>query len=320
MDKNLTSSRQTARVLSLLKKFNNGQTIDIKTLAQDDEWQGVSERTIMRDLAIIKEFFPDSFCHIPRTSKYTANTSKAFNNLNPNILNMIALASVLSGKGFLNGLDGDIAKIIKSKTKELQKCYKLDVKPLEEIDNSNLNLETIEKAIIKFRKLSLIYQPISDESITIKPYKIVLLNENFYLACELEAQQKYTLLRINSIKNVTILKDEFKRNSELVDFIDNIQSAYSDFNTRNNQIKVLLEISSQKARYFTDKKRFLSSQQIKKISPDGSKIISYIVTNFEEIKPLIFKWIPFINVLEPKELKEQILNEIKEYKNLLKNK
>lgn len=319
MDKNLTSSRQTARVLSLLKKFNSGQTIDIKLLAQDDEWQGVSERTIMRDLAIIREFFPDSFCHIPRSNKYIANTNKAFNNLDPNILSLIALASVLSGKGFLNRLDGDIASLVKSKAKELQKCYKLDVKPLEEIDKSSINLEIIEKAIIKFRKLNLIYQPISDNPIIIKPYKILLLNENFYLACELEAQQRYTLLRMSSIKKAQILKDEFKRNSELIKFIDNIQSAYSDFNKRDSQIKVLLKISNKKSRYFTNKKKFLSSQKIEKILPDDSKIVSYTVTNFEEIKPLIFKWIPFAKVLQPKELKDRILNDIKEYENLLKN-
>lgn len=50
-----------ARVLELLKRFNDGKKVCIESLKNDTMWFGKSEKTIRRDLEVIKEFFPDSF-------------------------------------------------------------------------------------------------------------------------------------------------------------------------------------------------------------------------------------------------------------------
>ena len=51
-------TNQTTRVLELLKRFNDGQTVCIDALATQDLWYGKSEKTIRRDLDAIKESFP----------------------------------------------------------------------------------------------------------------------------------------------------------------------------------------------------------------------------------------------------------------------
>ena len=55
------TTKQTARVLELLKRFNNGEKVCIDALQQDTLWYGKSEKTIRRDLDVIKEYFPESF-------------------------------------------------------------------------------------------------------------------------------------------------------------------------------------------------------------------------------------------------------------------
>ena len=54
-------TNQTARVLELLKRFNDGKIVKISELQNDMLWEGKSEKTIRRDLDVIKEYFPDSF-------------------------------------------------------------------------------------------------------------------------------------------------------------------------------------------------------------------------------------------------------------------
>ena len=74
-----------ARVLELLKRFNDGKQVGVDTLKNDSMWYGKSEKTIRRDLDVIKEYFPDSF-ELVRGGKgekgtYKAITKELFNNL-----------------------------------------------------------------------------------------------------------------------------------------------------------------------------------------------------------------------------------------------
>ncbi|MEA3315153.1 MAG: hypothetical protein U9Q30_04800, partial [Campylobacterota bacterium] len=57
----MATTNQTSRVLELLKRFNNNEIISIDSLKNDYMWEGKSDKTIRRDLDVIKEYFPDSF-------------------------------------------------------------------------------------------------------------------------------------------------------------------------------------------------------------------------------------------------------------------
>jgi hypothetical protein len=50
-----------ARVLELLKRFNDGKKVCIDILKNDPMWKSKSDKTIRRDLDVIKEYFSDSF-------------------------------------------------------------------------------------------------------------------------------------------------------------------------------------------------------------------------------------------------------------------
>ena len=72
-----------------------------------------------------------------------------------------------------------------------------------------------------------------------------------------------------------------------------------------NVIEVLLKINDKKARFFKNKK-FLKSQKIEQNLENGDIVVKYTVTNFNEITSFILSWLPNVEVLEPKELKDEI--------------
>jgi len=85
-------TNQTIRVLDLLKRFNQNKKVCISALQEELLWEGKSEKTIRRDLDVIKEIFPESF-ELVRGGEngcYKAITKEAFNNFidNPNTLSL----------------------------------------------------------------------------------------------------------------------------------------------------------------------------------------------------------------------------------------
>ncbi|KIM06624.1 MAG: hypothetical protein KU38_12760 [Sulfurovum sp. FS08-3] len=73
---------QTHRVLEIIKRFNSGQKVCIEALQNEAMWEGKSDKTVRRDLDIIKAMFPDSF-HLIRgeIGCYKAITHSLFSNI-----------------------------------------------------------------------------------------------------------------------------------------------------------------------------------------------------------------------------------------------
>jgi len=152
------------------------------------------------------------------------------------------------------------------------------------------------------------------QHIDVKPYKILFMNDNYYLACEVNNQYKFSMYRINKISNLKISDKEFYYNIDIQNFVSDIQTPFSRYTDdyKEHMIKVLVELDATKASFFESKK-FLPSQNIEEKLPNGNLLISYIVTQELEVEELIKKWLPYLKVIEPISLDEKIKLDIKKY-------
>ena len=132
-------TNQTVRVLELLKRFNDGQKVCIDALEKDELWEGKSEKTIRRDLEVIKEYFPNSF-ELIRGGKgergcYKAITQSTFDNfLKPDALSLlIQTFNIAQRSDLFDSFDmsSDEKKILDSKINQVNKYYEFKNKPLE---------------------------------------------------------------------------------------------------------------------------------------------------------------------------------------------
>ena len=315
-------TNQTNRVLELLKRFNDNQKVCIEDLKQEFLWLGKSEKTIRRDLNVIKEIFPESF-HSIRGEKgcYKAITKEVFENfLEPNNLSIIVQTFAIAQRSNLfNRLN--IKKhdktIIERKIEHLKKIYEFKSKPFECKRGEEEFFKIFESAIYHHKYLTIKYL-IEGKLVTIevKPYKIVFMHENFYLACEVDKQIEYrvSIFRVIKIESVEIQAKVFRIDREIEQFISDMQTPFSFYqeNYQKYMIDIILEVDSSKAFYFKSKK-FLKSQKLVRKTIDGNLIISYKVTKIDEVDELIKKWLPYVKVLEPLSLKEKIEGELKGY-------
>jgi predicted DNA-binding transcriptional regulator YafY len=315
------TTNQTARVLELLKRFNNGEKVCIETLQNDEIWEGKSEKTIRRDLDVIKEYFPQSY-ELIRGEKgcYKAVTKESFENfLKPDLLSLLVQTFSLAQKSnmFENlDIESSDRKILESKIKETSQCYEFKNKPFESKVDDMVIFKKLESAI-KHQKYINIEYPIRDKvvKLEVKPYKIVFMNENFYLACEVDNQEfEFSIYRISKIKNIEDTKKTYQKNYEIEDFIKSMQTPFALYQKefRKHLIEVKLEVSKEKA-FFFKSKQYLKSQKFVEEKTNGNIVYSYQITQLLEIEELIKRWLPHVKVIEPLELKEKIETELQEY-------
>lgn len=318
-------TNQTVRVLELLKRFNDGQKVCIDALEKDELWEGKSEKTIRRDLEVIREYFPNSF-ELIRGGKgergcYKAITQATFDNfLKPDALSLlIQTFNIAQRSDLFDSFDmsSDEKKILDNKVNKVNKYYEFKNKPLESKKDDYKLFKKLEQSIELQKYLILEYPDYNGvyEKKEVKPYKIVFIQENFYLACEVEHENyQFSMFRISKIRSTEDTKKTYQKNPDIIDFIKFMQTPFAIYRQdfRKYLIDVVLEVDKSKAFFFHSKK-FLRSQILLDTKENGNVIITYKVTQLREIDALIKQWLPYVKVIEPQELKDQILSELKAY-------
>ncbi len=321
------ATSQTKRVLELIKRFNDGEKVYINVLQNDINWwndtrqEPMSEKSIRRDLDVIKDYFPfelvrgEKGCY----KAVTKSTMDNFINKDTKAL-LVQTFNIAQRNNLLKSLDIDEAdkRILESEIKKSKDCYEFISKPFESKKGDETLLKELENAIHNKRYVKITYKTAFDEDIyLLKPYKIVFMNENFYLATENpDERYKFTMLRLAQIKSVELQKEQFHHNPDIKEFIKYLQTPFPLYksNFREHLIKVIIHVDKDKAKFFKLKK-YLPSQNIEKENDNASLLVSFQVSQEREMEELIKKWIPYVKVIEPLSLKEKIELELKQYLN-----
>lgn len=334
------ATSETQRILDLIKRFNNNEKVCIDKIVEEAKYDSddnipniwlnsenkpVSERTIGRTLKTLKEYFPDSF-ELIRGGKgekgcYKAVTIQSFNNfMKPEVLSLMVQTFNMASKSDMFDkfeLDDNDRKILESKIKETNKLYEFKNKPLENDRVDLVILKKLEYSIKHQKYINIKYEKKENifENYEVKPYKILFINENFYVACEIEHEElEFAMYRISKIHNIEDTSKTYHKNIEIEEFIKDIQTPFPRYKRdyKKHLIEVLLEVDSQRAFYFKSK-NYLKSQEIISEKENGNLLVKFKITQEREIEELIKRWIPYVKVIEPLSLKQRIEDELKEY-------
>ena len=314
-------TNQTYRVCELIKRFNNNEKVCIDWLKDDSIWEGKSERSIRRDLEFVKIIFPGTFKLLGgEKGCYKALTKKVFDNFldEKKISLMVQVFSIAQHSNMFENLDIDSTEktLIEDEVKKLKTVYEFKTKPFESKTIDYEITKKLENAIKYKKEIIIKYQPNGEFLyITIKPYKIVFINENFYLASEVEHQDYiFSLYRITKIHSIEVTNRNFYHSSDIDSFIHFMQTPLAKYtpNFRDHLVEVKLEVDSKKSKYFKAKKH-LASQIIEEEKENGNLILKFEITDELEIEDLIKSWIPYIKIISPLSLKKKVIQELTQY-------
>ncbi len=301
--------RGQKRILYILERLSNG-TCSTKQLTQEifeleDEKK---RRIIQNDIKLLKESYGDKiispskgiykFIELPYFIKNITTTDGI------KMKELIEFMMVFDNK-MLSMFEKEEPLLIKKLREDIKTIYLIHEPPLEILNS--VFLEDIKKAIKGRRYVTLSYEGNMFETYNnIQIHRIIYASGNWYIAIhDSNWEKKYNLLRINFIKSLKLESKTFHRDIEIEKAIDNFQSLFSKPDTKT--FEVVVEVSSKIMRHFKHKKH-LKSQKIIKETKKGLTI-RYEVTDALVIMPLIKQWMPYIKVVSPNRIKEQIVKD-----------
>lgn len=192
-------------------------------------------------------------------------------------------------------------------------CYFVKIPRMRPRTISPRILEPLEQAILTHKSIDIYYQT-PERKVTcrqLRPLKIALFDGFWYLIT-LNTVNTYMKFSLDKILKVCLKKDSFKP----VFIEDKLNQSPNIWFDQEAHLKVKLKVGLPVARYFQEVE-FLPEQNIEQTLPDGSLIISCKTANYMQLLPTIKRWLPYIEVLAPKELNKQLKEELKAYLNKL---
>lgn len=310
--------KKILRIFQLMKYFIEGREISRYSEGILDEFE-CDGKTLERYLKEIEELYP----HIVKIKK-SRQTYYKLEKASEIFLEFIKqeddiswIVSLLQegDKKIFQDLNTDTRRKLKNISNRDKDIFLFRNSPFED-------LTTIEQKKI-FSKLKVAVKNNEYRDITyffnkeekfsnVKCLKLIFANNNWYLAHEKE-NGNFGLFRVAFIKEVDYGdKDEYQKsvNEKYQDYFENFQNAMS-LQEVGVQI-ALLKASPSKAKYFKeDMKKFYPSQKFLKENEDRSIEFTIDYTQPIEILPFIKSWIPDVEILEPKELKENLAKDMK---------
>ncbi|SFV71411.1 transcriptional regulator, putative [hydrothermal vent metagenome] len=289
------------RTIEILKVLNAGQKVCVGQFAVLYE---VSERTIRRDFELIKEIFGDFMYK-------EGNCYQAYKK--------ILLEEVLSARDLMTlanivNLFGITHKesVVSDRTKALveksMSVYDFKSRPYESMKNYEV-IKQLEHAIKFHKEIRIFYR--TDKNITqsnFHVYKILFLNENFYIVGENVSKHSFEFRRISLIVEVEYKKKTFIPHRDITKFIKNIQTPWASYGQEEKVVKIRAD---KKVRRFFILKSYLPSQKITKHYENGDILVEYRVTSIFELEELIIKWLPQVEIISPKNFKKHIHKRLK---------
>ncbi len=284
------------RTIEILKHLNEGKKLCVTRLAQEYE---VSDRTIRRDFELIRELFGD----------FMSKEGECYRAYEKVLLDDVLHATDLMTLANIVSLFGVTQKqsLISDKTQALvdksMLVYDFKSRPFESMQNHEV-LKKLEHAIKFNKEIKIRYK--SERSIShtnFKPYKILFLNENFYIVGENSSKNNFEFRRISMIEEVNYKSKTFLPHRDIHTFIANIQTPWAVFG--NDEMLVRLRVSKKVRRFFLFKK-YLPSQEVVHTFDNGDIEVHYTVTSLHELEELVIKWLPQISIIAPQGFKKML--------------
>ena len=292
-----TKYNRINQVYTMLKNNVHGMTI--AELAKELD---VSTKTIQRDLY---EVLSDLGA-VKEGRTWKIDPKLANDDLNTNerlILGILDEMAKSAGKIFYSKAHSLLTQI----TQQLEHPIFANVNG-EYLEEKNIELfENIEKAIKEKTEIKFDYEKYNFH---VKPLKLAFFDGFWYLLALHIQNNKETFKKyhLKTIRNVQILNKTFEIPALVEERLKYANSVWFNLDV---QFRVRLFIDKQIRKYFERKP--LRGQSIIGEDKDGSIEIEIKISNNMEILPLILYYIPYIKVLEPQSLANEIKDRVQGY-------
>lgn len=218
----------------------------------------------------------------------------------------------------LKGFDDDQKRALQRQAKKDRDVVLFRTNPLENLMDPETDklLRELKSAVKnhEYHNFQYTYNQHIEQLEDLKCLKLIFMKNNWYLATENE-EHKFRLLRVAFIDNMRYSKNKETYQKSILDRYDDF------FATMQNPLSLpfvpkktaILKAHDRIAIYFKESmKKFLESQTFIREEED-TIVFSVEYTQPLEVLPFIKEWLPDIEIVEPEELRNILINELRGY-------
>ena len=237
----MSHSDSIRRTIELLSRLNEGQALNVDRLAAQ---YGVHPRSIRRDLALIKEIFGEFI-------RKDGDAYRAYDKLlldrvlhSGELMQLSGIASMFDLASTQTELTQETHKLLS----ESERIYAYKNKPFEVLHHPEV-VRQIEH-VIKYRMVIDIDYQTQDGSMHIpyEPYRIVFMQENFYLMGKNTRTARVELLRIGRIIGVQRTGKTFLHDRDIERFIEQAQTPWANYDKPPQTVRI--RVDTEVSKYF----------------------------------------------------------------------
>jgi predicted DNA-binding transcriptional regulator YafY len=221
---------------------------------------------------------------------------------------MILLSLGISQFEKIDGLSGVYEKVYKKILhSRFMNPYYIKQEDIEEIDFDSEVNNSLEEAIAGGY---LVEVKIGNVLYELEPYKISNFDGIWYLFARSLVDGFINTFLLSNIESVALLTKRFDYDhATIVNQIEKLNTAWFSHGD-SKRVKVL---ANKKIAHYFQKREFFEGQEVIEAKENGDLVLSFEVTSYDEFDNIVKSWLPDIKVLEPKEYRERLVNELATY-------
>lgn len=298
------------RIVFILNKLNGGGKVQTRALAEE---LNVDMRSIQRDLMLIDRVGFPLMCPDKGVYSFMEGFSLKKATMTSEDASLLAFLYDITrslGKKFEGSFNNILQKVLYS---ESDSAYFAKMPEGVKLNKNTPFITEIEEAITDTSRIEFDYLKGGKEKrLKVDPLKIAFFDGFWYLICRVSGKDWILKLRLENIRKLEVLEEYFSVPKNMKTMLD--QSASIWFPEKRDK-KLVVEINKDAARFFKQRDYF-PLQKITKENKDGSLIIESKVGHYMEVIPVILRWIPYVKIISPTELRDEVAERIKSYMSL----
>jgi len=323
--KRIIGKKRIYRIIKMIIMLNSNQNnLNAKEFA---DFFDISKRTFHRDREVIESIgIPIYF----NKSTNSYHIVEEYQFTSPNLSNNEAKALILAAKEHDKGdfiyhkeLKTALSKVVNSLPKDykkelsnMNKMFDYIETPHIDFENHRDKMEELQKTIEEKNKVLIDYFSLSrgnKKERVIDPYKLFIHNGAMYLVAYCNLRKDILMFRVDRIKDFEIKEDNFDipNDFSLEEYMDSVWGV-----ERGKEMDLVLKFRG-KAAHLVREFKWHESQEIEEIS--DNEILFYLSTGSrEELKSWILSYGSEVEVIEPEDFRQVVINEIEEMYELYK--
>ncbi|RJQ14720.1 MAG: WYL domain-containing transcriptional regulator [Nitrospiraceae bacterium] len=294
-------------LITILNKLDRNEKVTVYSLINDIE---VSERSVHRYLQTLQiAGFPIHYDREKGTYRFVEGFSLKKPNLSVEESLSFALAKNLL-KNFGTGIEKGLNSLEQRlDMKETGLPNYLIFKAAQPPALVTGNMSSLQHAITNFKTVAFAYKSVySSKTISreIDPYYLFYNDDIWYLRGHCHLRNDFRTFALDRISSIKVLNKHFVP----VDISpeDELSNSFGSV-IDGKPVDVVLRVDAA-GKAFITRKKWHQSQKIKELK-DGGIEVRFRVNGTEGIKTWIYRWLPHVEVIAPKKLRDTIYTELR---------